>query len=979
MSTRKSASSLLPGSNLSKSSHRSVIQGTKNFVWNREETSSNLPYYNHNYDTPFNRPPNEVNFMGGLGSKKPHFRSKLHPQRFSTVQKLMRMRTSNRILETLTEDLRKVNLCRHRGTQQKKAKNVTEFIKKMTDELQTAGNIEQSTPSDQSDMLRNPARRKMTNEDYREMIKKLDKILLEDERPAVGQNVSFRDWALRERYNFKNRNNIEMMKRERETLESEMCSSVDTRSYEFISTEGRRVTKVRKATKIPHVEGHMYGPFTRLPIEDPLLANETKYGIPLGLLVRSYREMDTKKEGERNLVDTRLSHMRIPLCPKSSDSSEDEDQMEEVKILSFIRTPYFPIPTIKRQKKRRKDRLRSRWLQKNRLKRITMLLYDRSLENMKAGRRRKSKRYTEPGASSRGSSASLPRVAEHSPDVPDGGEEPAKGPLLSEKRTRYYQFIEKKSQQYRKMYDDSLQQRMTSFQDFKASETASDGNLSESSRKKAKLQGLKPVEEKAPVEKLELRFPPNRFKSLSKSDSQKGAFYIDPEFYDKMRDFKRYKQRSKYYTSLMRGRPDVRQRLQVNAPEFEEEQLGHRHKYFSRLATEWDNYYVHELRYRPRIRKFCPKTDILNMREQRRKVFLQYFIEENLLQRRARQSLERRYVNWIKNFCKRIRPQFKVWKEEAYSKLVAATDQEKEATQKSAQLKATLQSRQNKMDSVTERILLLEERWTRVMQIRNYYYMLMDPQWRLQNDFFHRASDGSLYTVSETIQNCKSLFIRTEGNNIATEITDFYLEKIFPELDRLPSCEPDGELLRRGLTQINHRTIDLISKYNQKLMVFSKIDYHYKDVLEQFPKYFTDHYDLLNLYTAKMESIQGRNERLKTQFNGLLGKPLKDCVYNKVMRITTSAVGQLYQFVRKLQHRQIEIVEIDAKDKLAAIHQHVMDLLFELDQLPLDVLKESEKEARKNRKALFREANVAYKKKMVLDLLRKQLRFHVKK
>ncbi|XP_035777910.1 uncharacterized protein LOC118459012 [Anopheles albimanus] len=989
--TRKSASSLLPGSNLSQSSHRSVIQGTKNFVWNREELSSNLPYYNHNYEIPFNRPPNEVNFMGGLGSKKAHFRSKLHPQRFSTVQKLMRMRTSNRILETLTEDLRKVNLCRHKGDQQKKANNVTEFIKKMTDELQTAGNIEHSTPSDQSDMMRNPARKKLTNEDYKEMIKKLDRILLEDDRPSAGQNVSFRDWAVRERHNFKNRSNIEMMKRERETLESELCSSVDTRSHEYISNEGRRMTKVRRATKIPHIEGHMYGPFTRLPIEDPLLANETKFGIPLSLLVRSYREMDTKKEGERTLIDTRLSHMRIPLCPKSSDSSDDEDQMEEVKILSFLRTPYFPIPTIRRQKKRRKDRLRSRWLQKNRLKRITMLLYDRSLENMKSGRKRSK------GAGRYGSGvpSMVASVAGGAP--PSGGSSASDGRTkrrsspavlpqsakvsMSEKRARYYRFIEEKSQQYRRMYDEGLQQRMTSFQDFKASETVatSEDGLSESSRKKAKLQGLKLIEEKPTIERLELKFPPNRFKSLSKSDTQKGAFYIDPEFYDKLRDLKRYKQRSKYYTSLMRGRPDVRQRLQVNAPEFEEEQIGHKYKYFSRLATEWDNYYIHELRYRPRIRKFCPKTDILNIREQRRKVFLQYFIEENLLQRRARQSLERRYANWIKNFCTRIRPLFKVWKEEAYSKLVAATDQEKEATQETGRLKATLQDRQNKMDSVTERILLLEERWNRVMQIRNYYYMLMDSQWRLQNDYFHRASDGSLLTVSESIRNCKSLFIRTEGNNIATEIAEFYLEKAFPELERLPSCEPDAELLRRGLVQLNLRTIDLISKYNQKLMVFSKIDYHYKDVLEQFPKYFTDHYDALHLYTAKMESIQSKNERLKTQFHGLLGQPLQDCVYNKIMRITTSTVGQLYLFVRKLQHRQVEIVEISARDKLAAIHQHVMDLLFELDLLPLDVLKESEREARRNRKTLFREANTAYKKKMVLDLLRKQLRFHVRK
>lgn len=51
--------------------------------------------------------------------------------------------------------------------------------------------------------------------------------------------------------------------------------------------------------------------------------------------------------------------------------------------------------------------------------------------------------------------------------------------------------------------------------------------------------------------------------------------------------------------------------MQVNAPEFAEEKIGvGKDKYFSRLATEWDEYYIHELRHRPRIRKFCVKTYI---------------------------------------------------------------------------------------------------------------------------------------------------------------------------------------------------------------------------------------------------------------------------------------------------------------------------------------------------------------------------------
>ncbi|XP_058826464.1 uncharacterized protein LOC131686231 [Topomyia yanbarensis] len=966
MNGRRNGTSMRNASKFTTSSRKSVIQGTKNFVWDREDLSSNLPYRNRNYEIPFNRPPNEINFLGGLGSKKPHYRSKVHPQRFSTVQKLMRMRTSNRVLETLTEDLRQVNLCRRGNETWSKDRNIEAFIKKMTDELQLAGNIEKSTPSEQSEaQCQVNSKTNLSDNDYKVMIKKLDKMLLDEHRPSAAQGSSFRDWATRERHYFKNKSNFDTIKREKDMMESELGSSVDTKPHDYISNEGKRMTKLRKTTKIPHVEGHMYGPFTKLPRLDPLLESETKFGIPLSLLVRSYREMDSVKEGERNLINTRLAHMRIPLCPKSSDESSDgEDKMEEVKILSFLRTPYFRIPTVKTQRKRRKDRLRSRWLKKDRLKRITMLLYDRSEENLKM-KKLDRRSDLESGRS--------PKETNKSPlKQPDGQ------PEISEKRKRYHEFIQEKSLEYRRLYDECLQKKLTSFQDFKQLEPTVDD--SDNARSRSRLRQLKvPEEPKDAPERAELKLPFNRFKSLSRSDGLLGAFYIDPDFQDKAKDLKRYKTTSKYYTSLMRERTNVRDRLQVNAPDFEEEQLGFKTKFFNRLATEWDNYYIHELRYRPRVRKFCPKTDILNMRDQRRKTFLQYYIAENLLKIRERQRLEEKFANWIKDFCNEAKPLFKVWKDDAYDKVLDVSERAKEAQQETKRLKNILKDRQNKVDVLTEKILLLEKRWTSIMHIRNYYYLLMDPQWRLENDHLHRDPDGSLSSVSASVENCKSLFIRTGGPNIGTEIAAFYTERIFPQLEKQPNCTPELELLMKGLGQINHRTIELIQKYNQKLMIFSQIDYNYKAVLDEFPRYFSNHNYMLELYSKKIATIQRKNDSMKEQMNQLLGNPLKKCVSNKTMRVTSTILGQLYDFFRKSKNLGKEIVEISNMEKLSTIHQFIMDLLANLDKLPLDILKESELEARKNRKLELRQANDAFKRKEVFDLLRKQLRLHVKK
>lgn len=58
-------------------SRNSVIQGNQIFVWNRKIARSNEAYVDKKYHIPFNPPPNEVNFIGGLGKNRGNPRSKV--------------------------------------------------------------------------------------------------------------------------------------------------------------------------------------------------------------------------------------------------------------------------------------------------------------------------------------------------------------------------------------------------------------------------------------------------------------------------------------------------------------------------------------------------------------------------------------------------------------------------------------------------------------------------------------------------------------------------------------------------------------------------------------------------------------------------------------------------------------------------------------------------------------------------------------
>lgn len=126
---------------------------------------------------------------------------------------------------------------------------------------------------------------------------------------------------------------------------------------------------------------------------------------------------------------------------------------------------------------------------------------------------------------------------------------------------------------------------------------------------------------------------------------------------------------------MIKSRFGIRDRLQVNAPEFKEEKVGGKDKYYNRLATEWDEYYINELRHRPPTKKFCVKTlvvyfcgsrflarnnhsiycsDILILRDIARQNYIRYYVLENLMALKANQEEEKRLMDNVEEFQKVI-------------------------------------------------------------------------------------------------------------------------------------------------------------------------------------------------------------------------------------------------------------------------------------------------------------------------------------
>lgn len=155
------------------------------------------------------------------------------------------------------------------------------------------------------------------------------------------------------------------------------------------SSTGRAIVKKKKRKSrrcrpnaLNRLAGYMNGPFTR---EKRTEFSSDRFGIPFSMIDRAKKEHEKREIQSNVLRRVRLSHMGYRQ-PPSKDDSSDNESIQNVKRLALLRTPYFLVPTIKISQVRKKERIRNKFLRKDRLNRINLLLFDRTKKSVEKGR-----------------------------------------------------------------------------------------------------------------------------------------------------------------------------------------------------------------------------------------------------------------------------------------------------------------------------------------------------------------------------------------------------------------------------------------------------------------------------------------------------------------------------------------------------------------------------------------------------------------
>jgi hypothetical protein len=638
--------------------------------------------------------PNEVGFLGGLGKHSGNMRSKAHVQRPSMNQILFKMRTTNRILFTFSEDpilahsltkkqLEGQNL---KSPKHIKKRDVKRDLKEKISKIQIADNVmsssrqrqQQSTTSESEDILKR-LNEKTTKVDSSSSsgprktsrglnlgaMKKISVAfkatdIFAKAPPPPKEEKSFREWAIEERekrHQTLQQVSLQQIKQEREA--NEIFPRPKYTRLPKISSQKQKREKKDVIPGSQHIAGANFGGFIENTGPDSIMENQTKFHVPLSMFSRAEIESKKRALNRKKLITARLDYMKIPQIPSDSDEENGDDEvLEDIKGLSLVRTPYFTIPTVTHGKVKRIERLKNRYLQGNRLKRVNLLLFDRKMTPSESSKTENTEEKNMKEVDE--------ELVENDAKVDDENQtqlpsmiEHQKKKFDSEFHQLYYDFLHEKYLEKLEQYNRSLNQKLNSLSDSENVLTSVTSTVVErksfrdfNMETSASISSMTipigtPEIQKEAFKKIKRKLSKNM--RFSRNDIKTGGFYFDPFLLEKIHNPEKGMKITKNYTSLMRSQTNLRKRLQVNAPSFDEERCGN---FYHRLVTEWDPFYLTEIRHRPKVSKFCVKTDIIKIREMVRKKFYLYFMEEDLMKLFAQQEIENEMINKTTKFIK---------------------------------------------------------------------------------------------------------------------------------------------------------------------------------------------------------------------------------------------------------------------------------------------------------------------------------------
>lgn len=378
------------------------------------------------------------------------------------------------------------------------------------------------------------------------------------------------------------------------------------------------------------------------------------------------------------------------------------------------------------------------------------------------------------------------------------------------------------------------------------------------------------------------------------------------------------------------------------------------------FATDLDRNYVKDIRSRGVCGGTKPSDTVAMARKILRQTIDTMLTEEIILDKMIEDEIDAQFERDLKQWQNVSETLLSELVKDSQNRMLASTN----SLEAHLKLTEDVEKRHEKAKIQFEKIK--RDIFSAETELRNHtisqklHYLLMNEEWRRENDLLHKKGDGTIEEYREANANRNVTHMRRIDNeNSAWSVKEFYENHFFNKIKPLTVFPTANALLTRidTLKQQNIERAQILNKYANDL-----------DVLKnQFRQVQTEAHSNSQICKSKMipessktEFLNKRLIFLKHHADSLIDKPLVEAISDELMLRVTALCDVLFRHVIPSGIRELIKEDATAIEKFEMIVSVVWELLWKLDGVPNSIQSKGSRRVRTNRGLIKRQSTRAY-------------------
>lgn len=423
------------------------------------------------------------------------------------------------------------------------------------------------------------------------------------------------------------------------------------------------------------------------------------------------------------------------------------------------------------------------------------------------------------------------------------------------------------------------------------------------------------------------------------------------------------KPKDRFHTYRTRSCANVRERINIESPEYDEELIGtDAFKTVSKMATDIDEYYQSEI-YNERSHTsfvFKPRTEIVKLRETFRKKMDVYWMKEQIIKGEIESIRSEVVMTSIKDQINEYDSFLDDQKEKVYRNTNRTMQEVKKYYADTDELRKQRDFLETKIEPLKMIIFCLGSDFIRCTIIQNFQYLLKPIEWRKKFDFIHLDPDGKLEGYKDSIANreTKNLWNR---ENVGIFTIKEYIENVYLKQDHRPEVIFDsGKALLAAFKELQAKSCRSLLQFQSIAQTLAETEKEFVTLEENNTAYINKLTENLANFGQRRVFMEKRSKEIKNIAKKMIEKSLKESVAAEELRSTQGLIDIMYQQVlSKHSEDGTSSSNLSHLERTSALESRVFGIFDKLDKFPRHILKAAEAEVRKTRKLKLRDAHKA--------------------